>query len=41
VVEGPAHVLVHLSVVRVEDHGLRMVHVHEEAVFGQQLLLLG
>lgn len=38
--EGVVHVLVQLFMVRVEDQGLRLVHVHVEAIFGQQFLLL-
>lgn len=38
--EGAAHVLIHLLVLCVQDHRFWMVHVHEEAIFGQQLLLL-
>ena len=41
VTEGPAHVLIHLLVLCIEDHSFWMVQVHEEAIFGQQLLLLG
>lgn len=39
--EGVAHVLVHLLVLCVKDHCFWMVQVHEEAIFGQQFLLLG
>lgn len=38
--EGAAHVLIHLLVLCVQDHRFWMVQVHEEAIFGQQLLLL-
>lgn len=41
VVEGLAHILVHLLVVWIENHGIWIIQEHEEAVFGQQLLPLG
>lgn len=41
VVEGLAHILVHILVVWIQNHGIWVIQVHEEAIFGQQLLLLG
>lgn len=38
--ERLAHVLIHLFVLCGEDHCFWMVQVHEEAIFGQQFLLL-
>lgn len=40
-VERLAHVLIHLLVGRVENRTLLVVQVHQEAVFGHVLLLLG
>lgn len=41
VVERLLHVLVHLCVLRIENHGLWIVQVHEEAIFAKQLFSLG
>lgn len=40
-VEGLLHILVHLLMVRIEDHGLWIEEVHEEAIFGQQTFPFG
>lgn len=39
-VEGLGHVLIHVFMSRVEDAALILVQVHQEAIFGQVLLLL-
>lgn len=38
-VEGLAHVLVHIFVLGVENGPLLLVHVHQKAIFGHVFLL--
>ena len=40
-VDGLAHVLMHLVVGRVQHRPVLVVHVHQEAIFGHALRLLG